>query len=272
MGICVYRFPFLHSARCASQFFGKMAGGAIERRDTMTKKDSLTRYSEITAKNKREIVLLRGSGCKWRRCTFCDYHLDFCLDTDSNFALNRNVLKQVTGKYGKLEVINSGSFVDLDEQTVRLILQTCIEKKILEIHFECHWMHRDAVPALRKTFEAHGIRVKLKIGVETFDAPYREQVLCKGIDEQSPAKIAACFDEVCLLFGFDGQTEESMRYDIETGLANFERVCINIMVENTTKIKPDASVIDIFMRTLYPVYAGNERIDILLNNTDFGVG
>lgn len=272
MGICVYRFPFLLSARCASQFFGKMAGGAIERRDTMTKKDSLTRYSEITAKNKREIVLLRGTGCKWRRCTFCDYHLDFHLDPDSNFALNRNVLKQVTGKYGKLEVINSGSFVDLDEQTVRLILQTCIEKQILEIHFECHWMHRDAVPALRKTFEAHGIRVKLKIGVETFDAPYREQVLCKGIDEQSPAKIAACFDEVCLLFGFDGQTEESMRYDIETGLANFERVCINIMVENTTKIKPDASVIDIFMRTLYPVYAGNERIDILLNNTDFGVG
>lgn len=232
----------------------------------------LTRYSEITEKNRREIVLLRGSGCKWRRCTFCDYHLDFSLDEDSNFALNHGVLKQVTGKYGKLEVINSGSFVDLDAETVSLILEICIEKKISEIHFECHWMHRDAVPALRRTFEAHGIQVKLKIGVETFDSQYREQVLRKGIGETSPARIAACFDEVCLLFGLDDQTEDSMRYDIETGLTYFERVCINIMVENTTKIQPNPSVIDIFMRKLYPLYRDNKRVDILLNNTDFGVG
>lgn len=234
--------------------------------------NSLTRYSEITEKNQREIVLLRGSGCKWRRCTFCDYHLDFSFDEDSNFALNQEILKKVTGKYQKLEVINSGSFVDLDARTVSLILDTCMAKKISEIHFECHWMHRSAVPALRKTFETHGISVKLKIGVETFDNQYREQALCKGIDETSPAKIAACFDEVCLLFGLDGQTEDSMRYDIETGLAYFERVCINIMVENTTKVKPNPSVIDIFVKKLYPVYKDNERVDILLDNTDFGVG
>ncbi|MDE7273904.1 MAG: radical SAM protein [Lachnospiraceae bacterium] len=234
--------------------------------------DSLTRYSEITEKNRREIVLLRGSGCKWRRCTFCDYHLDFSPDENSNYTLNQEILKQITGKYQKLEVINSGSFVDLDARTVSLILETCIEKKITEIHFECHWAHRDAVPAFRKTFETHGIQVKLKIGVETFDNPYREQVLRKGIDETSPAEIAACFDEVCLLFGLDGQTEDSMRYDIETGLAHFERVCINIMVENTTSVKPNPSVIDIFLKKLYPIYKDKERVDILLDNTDFGVG
>ncbi len=78
----------------------------------------LTRYSEITEKNRREIVLLRGSGCKWRRCTFCDYHLDFSPDETSNFALNQEVLGQVTGKYGRLEVINSGSFVDLDDRSI----------------------------------------------------------------------------------------------------------------------------------------------------------
>ncbi len=233
---------------------------------------TLTRYSEITEKNRREIVLLRGAGCKWRRCTFCDYHLDFSPDEDSNFALNQTVLGQVTGKYGKLEVINSGSFVDLDNRTMKQILDTCIGKKIKEVHFECHWMHRDAVAALRNIFETHGIQVKIKIGVETFDSPYREQVLRKGIDETSPAEIAACFDEVCLLFGLDGQTEASMRYDIETGLANFERVCVNIMTANTTGIKPNPSVIDLFMKKLYPIYATDDRVDILLNNTDFGVG
>ncbi|MDE6622302.1 MAG: radical SAM protein [Lachnospiraceae bacterium] len=238
----------------------------------MMENNSLTRYSEITEKNRREIVLLRGSGCKWRRCTFCDYHLDFSLDEDSNFALNQEILKQVTGKYQKLEVINSGSFVDLDAKTISLILDTCIEKKITELHFECHWAHRDAVSALRRTFETHGIQVKLKIGVETFDSQYREQVLHKGIDETSPAKIAACFDEVCLLFGLDGQTEASMRYDIETSLANFERVCINIMVENTTSVRPNPSVIDVFIKKIYPLYKADERVDILLDNTDFGVG
>lgn len=108
--------------------------------------------------------------------------------------------------------------------------------------------------------------------METFDSLYREQVLHKGINETSPAKIAACFDEVCLLLGLDGQTEYSMRHDIETGLAYFERVCINIMAENTTHIKPSLSVIDTFMKKLYPIYKDNERIDILLDNTDFGVG
>lgn len=234
--------------------------------------DSLTRYSNITQKNKREIVLLRGSGCRWRRCTFCDYHLDCSPDEDSNFALNREVLRHVTGKYGKLEVINSGSFIELDAKTLQRILETCIEKEISEIHFECHWMYRKSVAALRESFQSQGITVKVKIGVETFDEQYREQILLKGFGKASPAEIAAYFDEVCLLFGLKGQTEASMRYDIETGLANFERVCINIMTENTTSIKPSPPVIAIFMKKLYPLYQDNPRLDILLENTDFGVG
>lgn len=234
--------------------------------------NSLTRYAEIKEKNKREIVLLRGSGCKWRRCTFCDYHLDFSSDEDSNYTLNQEILNNVTGKYKRLEVINSGSFVDLDAKTFQRIIDICVQKEIKEIHFECHWMHRDYVATLRNTFDSYGIHANIKIGVETFDASFREKVLHKGIDETSPTKIAACFDEVCLLFGLEGQTETSMRYDVETGLANFNRVCINIMVKNTTKIKPSPAVIEIFSRKIYPLYQDNERVDILFENTDFGVG
>lgn len=157
----------------------------------------LTRYSEITQKNPREIVLLRGAGCKWRRCTFCDYHLDFSLDEESNCELNQLVLAKVTGKYQKLEVINSGSFVDLDQKTFDLIIDTCVRKGIKEIHFECHWMHKDSIPALRECFAKLGI---------------------------------------------------------------------------ITKIKPNHDVIRIFMQELYPIYKDNHRIDILIENTDFGVG
>ena len=79
------------------------------------------RYAVITEKNPREIVMLRGHGCSWRRCRFCDYHLDSSTDETANFTLNREQLLKVTGVHGKLEVINSGSFVDLDEQTLNLI-------------------------------------------------------------------------------------------------------------------------------------------------------
>ena len=174
----------------------------------------MERYSKIMVKNPREIVLLRGNGCKWRRCSFCDYHLDFSNDDESNYKLNINELSKVTGCFGKLEVINSGSFVDLDDKTMEYILNVCVNKEIKEIHFECHWMHRDSIAGLRKMFGDRGVAVKVKIGVETFDMDFRENVLIKGIDEAKPEKIAREFDEVCLLFGIAGQTEESMRFDI----------------------------------------------------------
>lgn len=231
-----------------------------------------TRYSVIKKKNPREIVMLRGKGCVWKKCRFCDYHLDKSSDEAANFILNREQLLKITGQYCRLEVINSGSFVDLDSSTIALIQEICMEKNITEIHFECHWMHRDAIPAFRKSFAQKGITLKLKIGVETFDSLFRESYLVKGINTDSPAEIAVYFDEVCLLLGIPGQTTESMMADIETGLSFFERVCVNIMTDNRMPIKPDPRVIRLFCQELYPRYINNPRVDILMENTDFGVG
>lgn len=230
------------------------------------------RYSMINEKNPREIVLLRGNGCKWRRCRFCDYHVDFSPYERENYELNSSVLAQVTGKWHRLEVINSGSFCDLDAATVNEIIKVCLVKNINCIYFESHWMHRDLIPAWREKFAALGITVKLKIGVETFDSIFRESYLEKGMGNASPQEIAEYFDQVCLLQGIAGQNEASMLEDIETGLQYFERVCVNIMVANTRPILPDPRVIKIFKQKIYPVYRDNDRVDILLNNTDFGVG
>lgn len=231
----------------------------------------MERYSVITEKNPREILLLRGDGCKWRRCAFCDYHLDFSRDAEANYAVNCEALDRVTGWYHKLEVINSGSFVDLDVKTYRRILRLCVEKDIREIHFECHWMHRGEIAKLREDFGEISVDVKVKIGVETFDADFRERVLRKGIDERRPAAIAEGFDEACLLFGLTGQTEESMLRDIETGLRYFERICVNIMVKNSTALQPDPDVIRRFRENIFPRYRADARVDILFDNTDFGV-
>ncbi|MDE6293591.1 MAG: radical SAM protein [Clostridiales bacterium] len=230
----------------------------------------MDRYSVINEKRKREIVLLRGRGCAYRRCTFCDYHLDCSPSGSDNFALNSAVLANVTGVYGELEVINSGSVFELDSRTLDMIKSVCRERCITVIHFEVHYMYKDRLSDLRREFD--GFTLKLKLGLETFDYDLRERVLLKGISDREPAVIADGFDEANFLFGVSGQTSDSMRRDIELGLKHFERICINIMCDNSTSVKPDRTVIAAFINDVFPIYKDNARADILINNTDFGVG
>jgi len=96
----------------------------------------MKRYSVINEKNKREIVLLRGSGCIYKKCTFCDYYLDMSKDSYENYLLNKSVIDNITGEHGTLEVINSGSVFELDKTTIDLIKSVCKEKGIsLQIIF-----------------------------------------------------------------------------------------------------------------------------------------
>ena len=230
----------------------------------------MERYSIIQEKNPREIVLLRGKGCVYKRCSFCDYHTDKCDDENKNFELNKSVLEKVTGVYKNLEVINSGSVFELDHKTSELIKHICKEKGIGTIHFESHYIYNNLIPALRELYRDFDL--KLKLGLETFDYDFRENILHKGIDETKPEIISRNFDEANFLFGISGQTAKSMETDILLGLKYFERICINIMCENSTGVKPDKAVIADFMQNLYPRYKDNERMDILIHNTDFGVG
>lgn len=215
-------------------------------------------------------MLLRGSGCVYKKCSFCDYHKDQCSDNSENFALNKSVLSNVTGEYGDLEVINSGSVFELDENTLELIKEICLKKHISVIHFESHYLYKSKIPRLRKRFSDFDL--KLKLGLETFDYEFREKTLKKGIKEADPAIISESFDEANFLFGITGQTSASMKQDISLGLKYFERICINIMCKNSTDISPDSNVISEFDRFIYPVYKDEPRIDILISNTDFGVG
>ena len=54
----------------------------------------MDRYSVIDTKLPREFVLLQGEGCRWRKCTFCNYHED-C--SDEPYNINKEVLQRVTG-------------------------------------------------------------------------------------------------------------------------------------------------------------------------------
>ena len=230
----------------------------------------MERYSVISEKNPREIVLLRGSGCVYRKCSFCDYYLDSCPDAAANFALNREVLSRVTGAFGQLEVINSGSVFELDGETLALLERLCGEKDIRTLHFESHWLYRERISRLRARFSP--VELKLKLGLETFDFALREGMLRKGIPQEDPAALARGFDEANLLFGLPGQTAESMERDMALGLRYFQRLCVNLFCPNGTPLRPDPAAVKAFMERIYPAYRENPRVDILIQNTDFGVG
>lgn len=51
----------------------------------------------------------------------------------------------------------------------------------------------------------------------------------------------------------------------------FKRGCINIFVNNTTPVKRDENIVEYF-RSNYGYLEDNDNIEILWNNTDFGVG
>lgn len=228
----------------------------------------MNRYGIIHKKRKREIVLLKGHPCFWGKCTFCDYIEDNSSDDTEINAVNDGVLSRVTGIYGALEVINSGSVFELPPQTLERIKTVKEDKKIGVLYFESCYQYRDRLKDIRDYF---GGSVVFKCGVETFDAAFRNGVLNKGLCFDSPQDVARHFEAVCLLVGVRGQTREMIDRDIDIMLKYFKYGCVNIFSSNTTKVTPDAELAEWFAEK-YAFLEANPDVDVLWNNTDFGVG
>jgi len=233
---------------------------------------SLTRYAVIPEKNPREIVLLRGRGCFWKKCTFCDYHIDSSPNEAESAAINEEALSRVTGCHGVLEVINSGSFPELDSVTMGRIRKVCWEKNIRQLHLEAHWRYLPLLEPTRAAFAEDAVTVKFKIGVESFIHNYREVILNKGMGKVQPREMARHFNEACLLVGFPGQNLLSIRKDIMTGLQWFERICVNVMTPCTAPLQPVPILIKRFLSTIAVEFHENPRVDILPTNTAWGIG
>ena len=52
----------------------------------------MDRYSKITNKNQREIVLLKAFPSIWGKCRFCDYIADTSNQKDEMIRLNHEIL------------------------------------------------------------------------------------------------------------------------------------------------------------------------------------
>ena len=227
----------------------------------------MERYAEISTKMPREFVLLQGLGCRWRKCSFCDYHTDV---SDNPFAVNREVLNRVTGRFGVLDVINSGSGIELDEQTLEEIKKVLEEKKIHTIWFEMHYMYRNRLEEFAKRFAP--ANVKFRCGIESFDGLRREQ-WNKGVSTHvSVADVAKYFSGVCLLVCTQGDTKERIITDIELAKNNFEYMSVNLFCNNETEVRRDEELANWFIKEVYPKIKDDNRIEVLIGNTDLGVG
>lgn len=228
----------------------------------------MDRYSEITNKNKREIVLLKGFPCVWGKCSFCDYTLDNDSNEEEINNLNFEVLEKVTGKYKVLEVINSGSCFELPKKTLQKIKEVIEKNKIEKLFLESHWCYKNRLDEMRMFFN---IPIVFKIGVESFDYNFRNDFLQKNAKFKSIDELKTYFDSPCMMVGIKGQTKEMIKKDMEIILNNFEHATVNVFVNNTTEVKRDEELVKWFKKE-YEFLAENEKIEVLYNNTDFGVG
>lgn len=229
------------------------------------------RYSVIEEGWAREIVLLQGAPCVWGKCTFCDYIEDNCSDPIMCHEENVKALSKVSGCYGALEVINSGSCFELPEETIELINKIALAKEIDTISFESHWLYQKRFTEWRQRFA--DFEVIFKVGIETFDDDFRDNVLCKGghfSTERDLQLLKDSCDSVCLLVGIRGQTQEMIARDIEILTENFHLGCVNIFVENSTDLEVDLDLIAWFYST-YGSLEDYPNIDVLYHNEDFGV-
>lgn len=229
--------------------------------------DFINRYSKITNKTKREIVLLKARPCKWGKCTFCDYIEDNEVDNKKIDEINFEVLKNVTGEFGVLEVIDSASVFDLTEATLREIKRIVEEKNIKRLFFEAHWIYRNRLHEMRDFFK---VPITFKTGIETFDNDFRENVLKKGADFKDYREVKKYFDSPCVMVGIKGQTREMIDRDMEI-IKEFSHATVNIFMNNSTDIKRDDELVKWFVEK-YRYLEDDPHLDILFEITDFGVG
>lgn len=228
------------------------------------------RYNKIEKGNKREIVLLKGYPCKYGKCKFCNYIEDNSLDDDEIYKVNSETLKEVTGEFKALEVINSGSVFELPKSTLDMIKKVVDEKGIEVLYFEIYYGYKNRLEEIKKVFP--NVEIRFRMGMETFDNNFRIENYGKNfkIDEEILKELSEKLYSVCLLICTKGQTKEMIKNDIELGLKYFKSVTINIFIDNGTEVKRDDELVKWFVSE-YGYLKEDKRVELLIDNKDLGV-
>ncbi|MGL4403672.1 MAG: radical SAM protein [Fusobacteriaceae bacterium] len=228
------------------------------------------RYSKIDEENRREIVLLKSYPCAYGKCSFCNYIEDNTRDEKLMESVNFETLDEVTGEYGSLEVINSGSVFELPRTTLEKIREIVEKKNIGILYFEIYYGYHKRLEEIVSFFP--GVEIRFRMGLETFDNDFRVDVYNKNfrLEEKELLELGEKLFSVCLMVCTQGQTREMIRKDIELGLKYFRSVTVNIFIDNGTVVKRDPELVKWFLKEFY-ILRENPRVELLIDNKDLGV-
>jgi len=229
----------------------------------------LVRYAKYRGRNPREVVLLKGLPCIWGRCSFCDYIDDNTTDEDLIRQVANECLGQVTGEFGRLQVVNSGSIQELPADVRARIREVMGAKGIGQFFTESYWAYRKRFAETRAFF---GVETHLFLCVETFDDGLRNGVLNKSMHWSGAEEVAALTDSICLMVGFRGQTKETIRRDVDALLKLFKYGIVNVFSENRLSAGLMDEDLKEWFREEFAWLAERENVDVLWRNTDLGVG
>jgi hypothetical protein len=230
---------------------------------------ALIRYARHTGHNPREVVLLKGRPCIWSRCAFCDYIGDNTSDEQWIERVAEECLSKVTGEFGRLQVVNSGSIQELPRSVWERIRGLMAEKRISQFFTESYWAYRKDYAKTRDFFR---VDTHLFLGVETFDDRLRNGVLNKSMHWSGPDEVAALTDSICLMVGFKGQTPATIRRDVEILRTKFSYGIVNLFTENSLSEGLMDTGIKAWFQDEFAWLANEPNIDVLWKNTDLGVG
>ena len=110
----------------------------------------------------------------------------------------------MTGTFGVLEVINSGSCFELPRETLEDIRAVLRTKNIARLIFESPLDLSEPSAGDAGFLWNTGYRQN---GCGNLDYDFRERVLNKHADFRKPQRAAAFFDSICLMVGIKGQDE-----------------------------------------------------------------
>jgi hypothetical protein len=161
-------------------------------------------------------------------------------------------------------------FFNRVKKLTALIKEVVKEKNIHTLWFEAHYMYRKKLALFAEQFAP--VQVKFRCGVETFDAGLRD-AWKKGIPSSvTPEDVAKYFQGVCLLCCTQGESKDHIMKDIEIAQTHFEYFSVNVFCNNSTSVKQDKELAQWFAKEVYPRIKDEEGIEVLMENTDLGVG
>ena len=230
----------------------------------------MQRYNIIHDKIPREILLLKSLPCIYSgKCKFCNYVLDNSTNLDEILQTNLEIVNLITGEYGVIEIINSGSIFELPKPALEMIRKKIDTLNIHTLYFEAYYGYHKRLDEMRLYFPHQEIRYR--IGIETFDDEFRKKVLGKPFPTSDLIGLSSKFYACCLLICIQGQTREQIIHDIHIARTYFQEITINVFVNNTTPILRDEALVSWFTHEIYPLIKDEKNIEILLDNKDQGV-